>query len=231
MLRRMKNIKKMLFVMMLVMAMAFSPFSAQAHQPRTTGQGDGHQDDPIIVPEPDVSKAYYKELAGEPEYYSISSDVAFALYINILVPDIPSEREHRFSVEVTDAKGGRIALLDGTTGEWKQFYEPFGGDNYLMGPEYRANVSAGQYTLKVFSADNDGKYALAVGEKEAFPPAEILNALLLVPQIKQSFFGVPFPMSLISSPMVNGILVMIVGVIVIALFLFFKFFRKKKKPA
>ena len=50
------------------------------------------------------------------------------------------------------------------------FYEPFGGDRDLLGPEYDGEVPAGAYSVVVTSPDNTGKYVLAVGRKEKFPP-------------------------------------------------------------
>lgn len=231
-MKLMKNMQKMLSVLALLLVLtAFSPFMAQAHQPRTTGQGqgDGHQDDPISVPDPEVSKAYYERLDGEPAFYKIAAEAPFALYVNILVPDIPAERDRRFSVEILNESGGRVALLDGEKSEWTQFYEPFGGDAYFMGPELRMNVSEGEYTLKVFSADNQGKYVLAVGEKEAFPPSEIFNALVTVPRIKQEFFGVAFPFSLFASPMVANFLYMIIAVVAIVIGAVLFWLRRKRK--
>lgn len=50
------------------------------------------------------------------------------------------------------------------------FFEEFGRDDYPRGPEARVDVEAGVYLIKVYSADNQGMYSLAVGEQESFPP-------------------------------------------------------------
>jgi hypothetical protein len=55
--------------------------------------------------------------------------------------------------------GNQIAILDGTTFAWTQFYEPFGADNYWKGGEYRAAAGPGNYEIRVTSTNNDSKYA------------------------------------------------------------------------
>jgi len=45
--------------------------------------------------------------------------------------------------------------------------------------------------VAVRSPDNRGKYTLAVGEKEEFPPAEVLRTLVVLPRLKREFFGRP----------------------------------------
>ena len=57
-------------------------FVVVAHQPRITDSED------IIVKEPEISKAYYGNLEGNPHIYVINSDKNFNLYVNILVPNI-----------------------------------------------------------------------------------------------------------------------------------------------
>jgi tryptophan-rich sensory protein len=93
---------------------------------------------------------------------------------------------------VTDSNKKQIMFLDGSKHEWKEFYEEFGGDSYLEGPEARLNVSAGSYLIKVYNSDNKGKYSLAVGEIESFPIDETLKTLILLPTLKEKFFNKPF---------------------------------------
>jgi hypothetical protein len=150
------------------------------------------EENPIIIKNPEVSQAFYGQLEGNPDYYKIDSNKPFKLYLNILVPNIPVENERRFSVRVTDSNKKQIMFLDGIKYEWKEFYEEFGGDSYLEGPEARLNVSAGTYIIKVYNSDNKGKYSLAVGEIESFPIDETLKTLILLPTLKEKFFNKPF---------------------------------------
>lgn len=154
-----------------------------AHQPRIAS--DGSINNPIIIEDPKISKAYYGELEGNPEYYQIKSERDFLLYVNILSPDVEGARTD-FVVEVlSDSK----ILFVLNESNWKSFYEPFGGDDYLMGPEIEEQTSAGNYIIKVLNIDNYGKYSLAVGKIESFPPVEIIKTVFALPKIKRDFFG------------------------------------------
>ena len=88
-----------------------------------------------------------------------------------------------------------IEFLDGENFEWEVWYEEFAGDYYMKGPELgedfksTSKLPAGKYEVKVFNENNQGKYSLAIGEKEEFPAPEIANAIILVPWLKLTFFG------------------------------------------
>jgi len=182
--------KKLLITIALFLPVFLLPTVTSAHQPRIVTEN------PTIVTFPEVSKAYYGKLGGEPAVYTITSKKAFAFYVGVLVPDIASQKKDVSAVILKDGK--QIALLDGTNIEWKKFFEPFGSDTYWQGPEYKAQVDAGIYEIRVSSSNNDSKYSLAIGEIEAFDFKETLNALTLIPQLKKDFFnksGVDFILS------------------------------------
>jgi len=189
-----------------------------AHQPRIVS------DESLIkVNNPEVSQAFYGELKGEPVYYQIEEGNEFSLYVGILSPQIEGA-DKDFSVEVI--KGEKtIFILDGTSQEWKSFYEEFGGDYYHEGPEKKISVEPGIYTLKVFSPDNQGKYVLVVGEKEEFPFKEIVNTVQRLPRLKRDFFDKsPF------TAFFNTIGLFIFGPIILILVIIFVFlYRKRKK--
>jgi hypothetical protein len=154
------------------------------HQPRIV-LNTGTLENPIKIKKPEISKAYYAELRGAPEYYEINSETDFLLYLNILAPDLESARTDFFAEILFE--GVVFFTLD--SDKWEKFYEPFGGDNYLLGPEFEKTVRKGTYVIKVSNLDNTGKYALAVGKVESFPPMEILKTFIVLPKIKQDFFG------------------------------------------
>lgn len=81
--------------------------------------------------------------------------------------------------------------LNGTNSTWKPYFEEFGGDYYLKGPEATLDVPAGTYTIKVFNSQNQGKYAIAIGKIETFPANEALAVLFTLPLLKQQFFAKP----------------------------------------
>jgi len=139
-----------------------------------------------MVEKPEVSKAFYAELFGKPAVYEIVSPASFELYVNILVPEevgIPTD----LSVTVTRGPD-TIAVLDGPAHAWTRFYEPFGGDSYLMGPEQRLRVGPGTYIATVSRPGNRGRYAFAVGEREQFSFKEIVRIIGLMPRLKRDFF-------------------------------------------
>jgi len=151
-----------------------------AHQPRFVGH-----ETIVNVIDPEVSKAYYAEFYGYPVKYVIRSATPFKLYVNLLVPDRKFIKKD-VSAKIIN-KGKVIALLDAKSSRWPSFYEEFAGDTYYKGPEYSQNVPAGEYELLVSRPGNTGKYVIAIGDKEAFPPAEILRALISLPFLKLYF--------------------------------------------
>ncbi len=174
------------------------PTVVSAHQPRIT------ESRLTTVPDPEVSKAYYAELTGESDVYVIHASAPFDLYVGVLVPDIAGQKKDVSAVVLKDGK--QMAVLDGTTFEWKRFFEEFGHDTYWQGPEYKARAEAGTYEIRVWSSNGDSKYSLAIGEIEAFDVKEGLNALTLIPQIKKDFFN-ESPIGFIFSPFGWGLIV------------------------
>jgi hypothetical protein len=146
---------------------------------------------PIVVKNPEISQAWYGNLKGQPDYYMISSDKPFELFANILVPQSPGISSDFVSAQITDSSGKTLALLGGNQSSWTPMFEEFGGDYYLQGPTFDQNVSAGTYYIKVFNQNNTGKYSLATGAIEAFPPDESLKALISIPMLKEQIFGKP----------------------------------------
>jgi hypothetical protein len=163
--------------------------TAFAHQPRLVG------DKPSIeVRDPEISQAFYARLAGNPQTYHIRSDVPLRLYVNLLVPDIPGiETDYQAVIyRETEGQRERLARLDGKTYAWRPFYEPFGGDHYKLGPEFDERVPPGAYTVVVTSPDNIGKYVLAVGKIEKFPPKEMARTIVALPGLKRYFGKSPW---------------------------------------
>ncbi|HSO25605.1 MAG TPA: hypothetical protein VLR54_03180 [Methanobacteriaceae archaeon] len=161
-----------------------------AHQPRLVSDNSTISN-PIVVKNPEISQAFYGQLNGNPAYYKIQSNSSFRLYANILVPDTPGSGEKLISMEILDSSGKTIALFDAKNSTWTPYFEEFGGDNYLKGPEFNQTEPAGTYYIKLFNDNNQGKYSLAIGDIETFPPGESLNAIVLLPILKADIFQVP----------------------------------------
>jgi hypothetical protein len=163
--------------------------TALAHQPRLV------DDRPSIeVRNPEISQAFYARLAGNPQSYYIRSDVPLRLYVNLLVPDIAGiDTDYEAVVSRETGSGEEVlARLDGKAYEWRPFFEPFGGDHYLLGPEYDEQAPAGTYIVTVSSPDCAGKYALAIGKIEKFPPKEMARTIVALPQLKKYFGKSPW---------------------------------------
>lgn len=172
----------------------FVPALASAHQPRIV------EANVVNVVDPEVSKAYYGELKGESHLYNIVSDKEFALYVGILVPDRAGQNKDISAVVFETGKDNTpVAVLDGMSFAWTPMYEMFGADNYFAGPEFKKQMPAGSYQIRVSSPNNTGRYSLAVGEIESFPLGEIVNTLKVVPQLKHDFFA-SSPYTFLKSP-------------------------------
>lgn len=194
--------KTHLITLTILLAVFLLPTTTSAHQPRIV------KANPTIVMLPEVSKAYYGTLDGEPAVYIIRSEKPFALYVGVLVPDIAGQTKDVSAVILKNGK--QLAVLDSANFQWTKFSEEFGHDTYWQGPEYKAQADAGTYEIRVTSSNNDSKYSLAVGEIEAFDFKEVMNALTLIPELKKDFFN-KSPIDFILSPFGWGlILVMFV---------------------
>ena len=159
---------------------------ASAHMPRLIYSKEGD----IKISSPEFSQAFYDELAGAPRDYFITSDKEFDLYLNLLAPEFTNPKG-RYSVNVVVINSEQekvIYSLDGFSTKWEEFYEPFGRDYYLKGPELDKTFPAGKYKVEVFSKDNLGKYVLAVGKQEVFSLPESLNIFWQLPLLKINFF-------------------------------------------
>lgn len=216
----MKNKFSKIFIL-IAFAIFLVPALASAHQPRIT------ESRLTEVPSPEISKAYYGKLTGEPDVYVINATEAFDLYVNVLVPDIAGQKK---DVSAVVLKGGKeLVVLEGINFEWTKFYEPFGADTYWKGPEYKARAEAGTYEVRVWSSNNDSKYSLAIGEIEAFDGKEGMNALTIIPKLKKNFFD-ESPISFIKSPFGWGMIVamyILAGIFGLALRFVFKIIARR----
>ena len=134
-----------------------------------------------------MSQAFYDELKGSARDYFIDSNKDFQLYLNILVP-ASVNITGKYSATVLDNQGKILFSLDGESFSWKEYFEPFGRDYYMKGPELDQNLPAGKYKIEVYSKDNQGKYVLAVGKTEAFDFMSVLNVYWELPLLKVQYF-------------------------------------------
>ena len=220
MLTKIYKLIPFVFLTLLVSIFVLTPSLASAHQPRIT---ESRQ---TTVSDPEVSKAYYGKLIGEPDVYTIEAKEAFNLYVGVLVPDIASTKKD-ITVEVFRGNEN-IATIGGASATWKPFFEPFGQSHYFDGGEYKARAEVGVYTIKVSNPLNTGKYSLAIGEIEAFDGKEGMNALSMIPDLKRNFFE-ESPITFIKSPFGWGLIVIMYILAFIAGFIYRTILKKFAK--
>lgn len=160
------------------------PFAVLAHNPRIVEKGQGV----IKISNPEISQAFYGQLSGEPQWFEFETEESFNFYANILLP--ASAKEKNVSVEIYRGENWLIGWLDADNMKWKEFHEPFAGDDYWQGEEYKGIETPEVYRLKVYSRTNTEKYVLAVGSEESITPGEFLKTIILLPQLKRDFFEV-----------------------------------------
>jgi hypothetical protein len=175
----------------ILLVLFFSMSTVAAHQPRLETGTNVSMNNPIVVQNPEISQAFYSTLRGSPDYYKISSNISFKLYLNLLVPTSPGIPADFVSAQVMDTNGNILLTLNGTNSTWTPYFEEFAGDNYLKGPEATKQLPAGTYFVKVYNTENQGKYTIAIGDIESFPIDESLKALVTIPLLKEHFFGKP----------------------------------------
>ena len=168
--------------------------SVDAHQPVLNSESRTAKS-PYIIEEPEISKAIFSELMGEPHYYRIDSDTRFEFYAGITAPKIDNcPILNKFSFEVLDKDFELIERKDGENFNWWAWYEKHGEKWYWIGPEigekFKSNrfYKEGTYYLRIYNKNNTGQYVLAVGEIESFPISVIVRMLFTMSKIKSTFW-------------------------------------------
>ena len=168
---------------------------AFAHKPVLNESSTYPADAPYEIEEPEISKAIYSTLTGDPHYYRIQSDIHFDFYAGILAAKIGEcKLESKFSFEVLDSDFHSIDLADGENFEWTPWYEEYGKQWYWNGPEIGKNFlsdrvyEAGTYYIKVFNNSNTGQYIVAVGDIEKFSFTDIVGLIFSMGDIEDEYW-------------------------------------------
>jgi len=169
---------------------------AYAHKPVLNESSTYPADAPYVIEEPEISKAIYSTLTGEPHYYRIDSAIDFDFYAGILAAKIGEcTLDSKFSFEVLDAQFENIYLADGEAHTWTPWYEEYGKQWYWNGPEigeeFLSNTvfKAGVYYIKVFNPSNTGQYVIAVGDIEQFSFTDIVGLIFSMGDIEDEFWN------------------------------------------
>ncbi len=187
-----------------------------AHIPELVIEDKNYTLEPIIVKEPEISYAYYGKLQGSPQTYKIESENPFHLYVSLLVPYVGQESSE---VEFHIMKDGKKIVMMHDYQNWTKWYEEYGGDWYLQGPEYEADVEAGIYLVEVHSDTNSEDYTLAIGNIERFGAVEILKTVFVLPVMKALFWN---------SYLMIGVYIIILAVIVFVIYFIIRRRHKRK---
>lgn len=172
-----------------------APICASAHVPVLVASGT-----PGVITDPERSYAFYDTLHGASRTYHVTQDSPWKLYLNLLVPRTANPNGTYDALVINERTGAIVASLDGRGVAWTPYYEQFGADNYLRGPELRKEMSAGDYAIVVSGAGNVGPYTLALGERESFTLLEVATMMTLIPRLKREFFHIS-PASFLASPL------------------------------
>ena len=166
-----------------------------AHKPVLNDNSTYPADAPYEIEDPEISKAIYSTLIGDPHFYRIQSEVDFDFYAGILAAKIGEcPLNSKFSFEVLDSEFHKIYLADGENFEWTPWYEEYGKQWYWNGPEIGQNFAsnevfkAGTYYIKVFNNSNTGQYIMAVGDIEKFSFTDIVGLIFSMGKIEDEFW-------------------------------------------
>jgi hypothetical protein len=168
-------------VFLFLLTLMLLPMAASAYQPRLIDQAIV-----VKVANPQIAQAFLGQMTGSSVLYSFEFTEPQDLYIQLFVPKIEDidKDVSAYLFKMVDRKEEIIARIDGKKFEWTEYYEEITNDEYWQGPELTKKLEAGSYMLRVYSPDNEGKYVLAVGQDELYPPKEIVNAVISMPNIK-----------------------------------------------
>ena len=181
-----------LAVMLLLTLLA--TFSVSAHKYLET-ESSRTREDPVLVSDHQVSWAAYEELEreGQVDYYKFKAEKGEEIYASLLVPRIdrfsdfqpdlaligpglPDKLDERGApLDVREGEGALVRRYEGEENE--VFFEPFTQTSYWERQVIRRQAPEdGTYLVAVWSSRQEvGKYVLAIGEREAFGPADILE--------------------------------------------------------
>lgn len=176
--------KKIVLCSLFVTA-AVLPLAASAHLPRYVMGEEISLHSPKEIDSPTVSQVFYGQMKGTPDYYHFKLDQEQEILIGLLTP----LNETEFPKAELIAQKGKVRDLVGPFDE--AYFEEFGGDYYLRGPEKTFTLPADNYLIKIYNGSSTGRYALVVGNEEKFTISETIATLTLLPIIKQKFFDRP----------------------------------------
>ncbi|MBL09977.1 MAG: hypothetical protein CL402_05595 [Acidiferrobacteraceae bacterium] len=187
---------KKIFFSLLASVFFFISNSAYSHQPILAINDVHSREMPYEIEKPEISKAIYSRLVGEPHIYRIISDKEFDFYAGLTKPKLDSCASvgRTFSLDVLDSNFQILETATGDNFEWWPWFEEFGRKWYWVGPELGQNFRStktyptGTYYIRIQNESNIGNYVLAVGHIESFPIGVMARMLRDLPKINRIFW-------------------------------------------
>ncbi len=159
----------------LCFALLCTPLFSSAHEPQIV-EGERPA---TVIEEPETSKVYYGKLTGEAHVFYIDAHEPLDFYMTVLVPDLPDAKKDVSAALINpNSPDIPIAVIGGGEAKWEPFSKDTASDKFFQTEEYRAELPAGEYEIRVWSSNNDSAYGLVIGEDEAPVPSKH-SALLI----------------------------------------------------
>ena len=157
----------------------------------------------LYIPDPQISWAMYGELENNVLFYKFEAEQKEPLYASLVIPALDGLEDFSPSLAIITQQQN-IAMISSHTDEKNTevpfvlpdgyqaivfdydgkptnnvFYEPFTQVNYWERQEIRTeSINPGTYYLAVFDTTENGKFTLAVGEREDFSNANFFDSFV-----------------------------------------------------
>ncbi len=199
-------------IALVVIGLAFS-HSLFAYVARIVPAGEAS----VSITSLEQSQYFFDTLAGSPRPYLFELSQPAELKAFLMVP-AASNQNGRYSFRlflVGATEERQILAADAAAAEWQETYDALMREYFLKGPEVNQQLEPGKYRLEVYSAENVGKYVLALGDKDAYTLNSLLPFYWQIPQLKMRFFETSIleffltPFSLAIAVLVGVLLILI----------------------
>ena len=183
--------------------MFFHVNTVYAHQLIFSDGNNTTMENALYIPDPQISWAMYGELENNVLFYKFEAEQKEPLYASLVIPALDGLEDFSPSLAIITQQQN-IAMISSHTGEKNTdvpfvlpdgykaivfdydgkstdnvFYEPFTQVNYWERQEIRTeNINPGTYYLAVFDTTGNGKFTLAVGEREDFSNANFFDSFV-----------------------------------------------------
>lgn len=168
--------------------------SALAHRPLSIGQSYPDAARALVVEELKVSQVVYAELTGQASqlWLSFAGEEGELLYLSVGIPVLERLRDFRpslalpFAFAVPTGWGGLVLDTAGRA-DPRVFHEPITDtSSWVLLEQWVLLPRTGHYYLVAYSPERSaGKLLVALGEREAFGPADILRLPTVIAQVRQ----------------------------------------------